>query len=552
MIGLDFEEQAPVVAPDPHRADITCFVGFVGRRATALPAPVRRWLREQGWTAPPYQRPDAEIEGLLNLPVPIDTWEVFDHLFAWDRRELTPGGRRVSTYLGAAVRSFFAQGGRKCYLVRAGDPWPLFRPDLTPDSRRSLRLQKVRRLIPGFTLLPEDFARAPGEDGDDEPPRPVSPVERARWRSMDHLFGLPDVSFVCLPDLADAVRAEPPDFEAPEFPPPSEQFLECSTPTPVRTDGVARYVAAPRCDERGYLNWARAVNLAGGLTARFWRETQLVAALPMPQTGAEEAQAAARDLLLYLTAGEARPLARRLNESLSGAASAFVQLAYPWARTPGSANLPEQLESPDGVLAGLLACNALTRGAFRSAANLSLADVHDLAPLLTAQQMLEPHPDTTAAGARRHALLERVSLFGPTPGGLRLLSDVTTSLDESYRPAAVNRLVSLLARAARRLGEESVFEPSGEALWTQLRERLEGLLTELFLAGALRGDAPADAFQVRCDRSTMTQNDIDNGRLIARIVFTPALPIERITVVMAMDEGGQISLISERSTVEAV
>lgn len=549
MIGLDFTVQARVVAPAPQRADIACFIGFVGRRLTALPAPVRRWLCEQGWTAPPYQRPAAEIEGLLNLPVPIDTWEVFDHLFAWDRRELTPGGPRLATYLGAAVRSFFAQGGRKCYVVRAGDPWPLFQPELTPASRRALRLKKIRRLIPGFTLLPADHAPTPGEDDSGLPSAPVSPLERAHWRSLDHLFDLPEVSFVCLPDLADAVRAEPPDLEAPEQPPPPpEQFVECSTPTPLRLDEIARYVAAPRCDERGYANWARALNLAGGLTARFWREVQLIAALPMPQPGADAAQAA-RDLLLYLTTSEARPLARRLDER--GAASVFVQLAYPWARTPGSANLPEQLESPDGVLAGVLARNALTRGAFRSAANLRLADVHDLAPLLARQGMLAPHPDSAATNARQHTLLERVSLFGPTPGGLRLLSDVTTSLDESYRPAGVNRLIALLVRAARGLGEESVFEPSGEELWAQLRERLEGLLTELYLAGALRGDAPADAFQVRCDRTTMTQNDIDNGRLIARVEFTPALPIERITVVLAMDEGGQISLISERALAEA-
>ena len=46
-------------------------------------------------------------------------------------------------------------------------------------------------------------------------------------------------------------------------------------------------------------------------------------------------------------------------------------------------------------------------------------------------------------------LLQRVSLFGPTPRGIRLLSDVTTSDDENYRPAGVSRLVSALVRAAR-------------------------------------------------------------------------------------------------------
>lgn len=128
-----------------------------------------------------------------------------------------------------------------------------------------------------------------------------------------------------------------------------------------------------------------------------------------------------------------------------------------------------------------------------------------------------------------------------------LLSDVTTSLDESYRPACVNRLVSVIVRAARRLGEEVVFESSGDLLWARLRESLNRLLTGLLQAGALRGTTPAEAFQVRCDRSTMRQSDIDNGRVIAQIQFEAAAPIEGITVVLALDEGGQVSLVSSES-----
>ncbi len=531
MIGLDFAIQAPVVAPEPNRADIACFVGFVGRRATTLPGTVRQWLGEQGWTAPPYQRPPAEVEGLLNLPTPVDTWETFDHLFAWDRRELSEGGPFGSTYLGAAVRSFFAQGGRKCYVVRAGDPWPLFRPSqqtLSPQARRLERLAQIEKLIPDR----------------------VSPVDRTGWRSLDHLFGLPDVSFLCLPDLADAVRSEPGDVTMPEFLSPEEQFVECSTPTPQRINGIARYIQAPRCDEEGYEDWARSMNQAARLVARHWCEVQLVVAIPPPLAGVGESPGAEGNLLLSLTASGAKPLALAPDAIGGGMASAFVQLTYPWARTPGSANLPERLESPDGVLTGLLARNAITRGAFRSAANLHLADVYDLAPLLPREQILARHPDSQRAEAAHHSLLERVSLLGPTPDGWRLLSDVTTSLNESYRPASVNRLVSVIVRAARRMGEESVFEPSNEGLWAQLRGRLSGLLTSLYLAGALRGASPKEAFQVRCDRSTMTQNDIDNGRLIVRIEFVAAAPVERITVVMAMDEGGQVSLLSARTDQE--
>ena len=102
----------------------------------------------------------------------------------------------------------------------------------------------------------------------------------------------------------------------------------------------------------------------------------------------------------------------------------------------------------------------------------------------------------------------------------------------------------MLVRAARVLGEDMTFEPSGERLWSRIRNRMSGLMTGLYQAGALDGATPQDAFRVRCDRSTMSQNDLDNGRVVVQIVFTPSFSIESITVVLALSEGGQASLVS--------
>ena len=71
------------------------------------------------------------------------------------------------------------------------------------------------------------------------------------------------------------------------------------------------------------------------------------------------------------------------------------------------------------------------------------------------------------------------------------------------------------------------------------------LLGGLLEIGALRGATPEEAFQVRCDRSTMTQNDIDNGRVIVTVIFDPAVPIGRIVVVLAIGEGGSVVLTRE-------
>lgn len=503
MTGLRFEIQAPVVPSDPNRADVACFVGLVRRRpGTALPPEISGWLKQRGWSgsSPHAREPVAE---LCDVPVPIDTWDVFDRLFAWEERG--PGGPAgLGTYLGAAVRSFFAQGGRKCYVVRVADP-PPFSADRA-ERRGWLRL-----------LTAEAWTLSPGE--------------RSTWRGIGHLFGLSDVSFLALPDLADLVRVDRtlPDLRRPAAARAPERFAACSESrsTPA-ADGAAHRLPAPRCDAEGYGDWAGAVRRAAELLAlprkpsQPRREMQLVAAVPLPAKDDDpltEPAPPAADLLGWLTE----------RGWLTG--SSFVQLAYPWVRTPGSGNLPEGLESPDAVLAGLLARNALTRGTFTSAAGLAPGDVEGLHPELGRDAV--------------HRLAERVTLFGRRPGAFELLSDVTTSPDETWRPAAVGRLVATLVRAARRLGDDATFEPAGELLWTRLRRGLEGLLTALLEAGALRGATPEEAFAVRCDRSTMSRHDIDQGRVIAEVRFQAALPIDTITVVLAMGEGGQVSLAGE-------
>jgi len=517
MNSIQFEEQPPVVAVDPNRADIACFVGFVARReGAALPRFIREWMNEYGWTATQLGRLGFDPETLDDVPVPIDSWELFNRLFCWDRRTTASSG---ITYLGAAVRSFFSQGGRKCYVVRVGNPWDY-------GLSQAARLARIDELIPGW---------ATGQVR-------CTPLVRTSWQGVGHLFGLPEVSYLCLPDLADAFAVGPDPVTVPELPHLPEQFVECGTEPadPVAGDPV-RWASAPRCDAAAAREWATAVNLLGSMLARRRREVQLVAAFPLPKAGTE----LERDCHGWLSRQGDGVLDAGLTESVRpGVASAFVQLAFPWVRTSASNTLPERLESPDGVLVGVLARNALMRGGFHSAAGLPLVEVTDVWPGWGAEQLERPASRAGEQGTRRRSMAERVSILGRTPQGFALLSDVTTSLDEGYRPACVNRLVTALVRAARRVGEDLVFESSGEVLWGVIRERLQRLLTGLFQDGALRGATPAEAFQVRCDRSTMSQNDLDAGRVIVTVQFQASLPIERITVALGLHEGGQVFVLS--------
>ena len=70
----------------------------------------------------------------------------------------------------------------------------------------------------------------------------------------------------------------------------------------------------------------------------------------------------------------------------------------------------------------------------------------------------------------------------------------------------------------------AVFEPNGERLWANVRRTIEDFLFNEFQMGALLGDKPEKAYFVKCDRSTMTQNDLDNGRLVCLIGVAAAAP----------------------------
>jgi hypothetical protein len=514
MNGLSFEIAPPAAAADPNRVDVACFIGFVGRRSSPLPTGVRTALAAGGWLAGPWARPAEEIEALLQVPVVVESWNAFAALYAWEARPVGGGPRRCASYLGAAVRSFFASGGRRAVIVRCGDPWPYLEAAGGRVAQRAARLAAL--LAPAAT-----------------------PLDPTTWRGIGHLAGVPEVCFVCLPDLADICAAEPAVVDvAVEAPDSPEVFVECSVDMApaVAEDVGLRDLAPPRADDAGFLAWRDALGRARERLARGHREMLLLAALPLPLRDARNAAAWAQaDFLAYLD--EAAILAAP-DSSNGGRAlgSAFVQLAWPWLRTRFSADLPGTLEAPEGLLAGLLAANALARGTFRSLAGSRLAAVSGSEPVLACNGLAATPADRLA---------QRVCLIAPSLDGWVLHSDVSASADPAWRAGGVTRLLAALLRAARRSGEAALFEASGPALWRRVEQGLGQLLTAFWRAGGLGGASPQEAFSVRCDRSTMSQNDLDNGRLRAEVSILPLAAVERITVVLDLTGGGSGETLAE-------
>lgn len=554
--GLTFETFSPVERSQHLRADVALFVGFVAPRSTGAlrdpssEEPLRDWLRRHGFDAQVDRLAEDEqrtawrsVGTLAHVPVPIESWSTFDRLFAWDERPIARGTVATS-YLGAAVRSFFAQGGRKAYVVRAGRPSSKqgsVRGDAEKERLRRARLDRIRELRL-WSLVPDAALSRP--KGQTLP----TPMDRSTWRGVAHVFGLADVSFVLVPDLPDVLDARP-ARQRPVPPSREEVFVTCSDEGASASEGLLAQIPPPACDATSLERWAEVVSAAVSFLRRHRPEAQLLAAIPLVL---EESSGGARvsaesPLPRFLGERWLRPRQSSLGSTpprFEPFTSAFLQLATPWVKTLGSANSPGEVEPPDGTLAGVLARNALARGTFRSAASAPVPFVFDFAPDYSRSELLAPVDAPGSEQRQPLNLLQRVCVFGRAPSGIQLLSDVTTSADESYRSAGASRLVGAVLRAARAIGEDMAFEASNEAVWSRVRGRFAALLRELWEMRALRGRSASEAFQVRCDRSTMTQADIDAGRMIVHVQMEIAVAVEAIRVVLSLTEGGRVALLS--------
>ena len=110
--------------------------------------------------------------------------------------------------------------------------------------------------------------------------------------------------------------------------------------------------------------------------------------------------------------------------------------------------------------------------------------------------------------------------------GARTLADT----DAEWKYVHVRRLAAFLEQSIQQGLQWAVFEPNAPRLWTQVRALLRTFLTSVFRSGAFPAATADEAFFVRCDRTTMTQDDIDSGRLVIEVGIAPIRPAEFVIV----------------------
>jgi hypothetical protein len=527
LAGISFSADRPREAEQlSSRADVAMFAGCVSRRQGPVPKALLDRLARGGWSEEGlFAVPAERLSSLLDVPVPVDGWSEFDTLFAWERRPVSEGSSDlVPTALGLAVKSFFEEGGAKAWIVRTGNPPPL-------DADVGLKLD----YLTGRNGQGEGrVAILPGFEGGSAA---ADPADASTWSGAGAIFGVPDAAMLLLPDLIDICGGAPAPAEPePEPPAPPEQFRPCAPAAPALAPeprvGRARY-QAPRLGAEAYARFGNALEHALDLLDRakgpeHRKDVMLVSAFPLPDRG----EFAASDEIWPVFILQA-PLGRNglafFDREWTGRPR--LQLAYPWVRTAASGLLPEGVQSPEGLLAGVIARTSLADGAFRSLAGRPALTVQGLAPEIAGSEVARGSDDGDCDW-----LGERLCLIASVRGRPEWLSDSTMAHERRWRSGGVSRLMGIVLRAARHFGDELMFEPSGPLLWARVTGTVESFLDDLWRLGALDGQDPQEAFEVECDETSMSQADIDAGRVIARIGFTAAYPIQRIKVSLLLLE----------------
>ena len=186
----------------------------------------------------------------------------------------------------------------------------------------------------------------------------------------------------------------------------------------------------------------------------------------------------------------------------------------PWLETLDLASGRTIEVPPSGHVIGIYARTDNTRGVWKAPANETIRNITGLKYAFTdgEQDVLNP---------------VGVNVIREFTGrGIRVWGARTISSNSEWKYLNVRRLFAFLEASIDRGTQWVVFEPNGPELWDRVSRTINSFLFGVWSSGALLGTTPEEAYFVRCDRTTMTQDDIDNGRLICLIGIAPIKPAE--------------------------
>lgn len=194
--------------------------------------------------------------------------------------------------------------------------------------------------------------------------------------------------------------------------------------------------------------------------------------------------------------------------------SDYAAMYHPWLEVFDPLDKKNTYLPPSGAMIGIYARTDNTRGVFKAPANETVSGVVGLSTIYGKgeQDILNP---------------KGVNLVRSFTGqGIRVWGARTISSNSLWKYINVRRLFIFLEESIRANTNWVVFEPNDEALWSRVKRTIDVFLTGVWRTGALAGTTPGEAFFVDIGRTTMSKDDIDNGRLVCVIGVAPVKPAE--------------------------
>ena len=189
-------------------------------------------------------------------------------------------------------------------------------------------------------------------------------------------------------------------------------------------------------------------------------------------------------------------------------------LYHPWVVVQNPFDGSRLVLPPSGFVAGIWARNDTENAVFKAPANEPIRSAIELESAVSRgqQEMLNP---------------EGVNCLRYFPGrGNRVWGARTISDDPEWKYVSLRRYFAYLEHSIERGTQWAVFMNNGEALWANVRRTIEEFLLNEWKTGGLLGASAKEAYFVECERKTMTQNDLDNGRLVCKVGVAAVKPAE--------------------------
>lgn len=433
-----------------------------------------------------------------------------------------------SKYMPYAVKLFFDNGGRRCYVGRiAAEDADVAGADLgdirvTAVGPGAVYNQVVARIDEGTTKdqtgasigfrLRLDYWANPADV-----PAPGAPIPGPKPPTISEDFDDLSVDpaattyFMKRVNDGNSMLVE----VAPTDPTAVLALPSASAAAPLAGGGNGTAVGPPDFDRT-----VADPLLSVGLTALELDEYREVAIVHAPGTSEDVAKKVIthceRNRFRFAVIDSPSGLAQAVDYDARGkvADTRYGAFYYPWIYISDPRNGARKLVPPGGAVCGIYALTDNNRGVFKAPANETIAGAVDLEYDINqgVQEVLNP---------------KGINAIRRFPGrGIRVWGARTLSSDPLWKYVNVRRLFIFIEASLYNSMQWVVFEPNDQRLWARVKQTITLFLRTQWREGALFGAKEDEAFSVAVGWETMTEDDVLNGRLIVEIGIAPVRPAE--------------------------